>query len=169
MKIIRRFNVNGLWKQDFLDEENIKEVRQACMKDNRELMKVCIKDAAEIIGKGADVNNGNKDACITAIAIALFDKAADQSFTRFQGELDDREILSRVEGFQGKLAIDEIMKNSELIKIAEGAKKEIETQRETERDRKLNDPEYRKSVDEKIAGDHSLDDVPVDKQIDDGL
>ena len=133
MKIIRRFNAGGVWKQDSLSDKDIETVREILRKGNKEIMKSCIQDAIEILGSGAspEIQNGNKDSVVTAIALGLFDKIADMAFTRFQGELDERELLARG-------GIDA----------------------ETERDRKLkSDPEYKKAVDEKITGDHRGDDL----------
>ena len=149
MKIIRRFNVGGVWKQDFLSDEDILKVRDVLRGDNVEIMKLCISDSRSLMSKEIAETNGETMACMTAIALGLFDKLADMAFTRFQGELDERELLARGET-ESKKTIDQVVSNSSLIKTANQAIKEIET----ERDKKLKtDPEYKKAVDEKISGD----------------
>ena len=51
MKMLRRFNRNGLWKQLFISGETLEETRFDLRKDNIEIMNQCILDAKEIMGK----------------------------------------------------------------------------------------------------------------------
>jgi hypothetical protein len=95
MKIIRRFNIAGIWKQDFLSDEDILKVRDVLRGDNVEIMKLCISDARNLMSKEIAETNGETMMTMTAIALGLFDKLADMAFTRFQGELDERELLAR--------------------------------------------------------------------------
>ncbi len=95
MKMLRRFNRNGLWKQLFISDKNLEEVRFDLRKDNIELMNQCILDAKEIMGKQNAETNGETMQCMTAIAISLFDKLADAAYTRFQAKLDEFELEAR--------------------------------------------------------------------------
>ena len=141
MKIIRRFNIGGSWKQDYLSDEDILAVREKLSSDNKEVMIQCIKIAKEIMGLEDLTKNESTIGCLTGIALGLFDKLADPAFTRYQAELDERELKARDPFDSSRIT----------------AKKKKE------------DPETKELREEKIAADTSKDEVPIKDQIDDGL
>lgn len=95
MKIIRRFNIGGSWKQDYLSSKDINTVREILRKQNVQVMIECIQDAKEIMGEENLIKNETSLGCLTGIALGLFDKLADPAFTRYQAELDERELMAR--------------------------------------------------------------------------
>jgi len=95
LKIIRRFNIGGSWKQDYLSSKDINTVREILRKQNVQVMIECIQDAKEIMGEENLIKNETSLGCLTGIALGLFDKLADPAFTRYQAELDERELMAR--------------------------------------------------------------------------
>jgi len=149
MKMLRRFNRNGLWKQLFISGETLEETRFDLRKDNIEIMNQCILDAKEIMGKQNAETNGQTMQCMTAIAISLFDKLADASYTRFQAKLDEFEIIAR--GPEGTMDPKEFGKQA--IKQLEQEKKKEELK------------------EEKIKHDNKDEDVSTEElmEVEDGL
>lgn len=143
MKMLRRFNRNGIWKQLFISDKNLEDVRFDLRKDNIELMNQCILDAKEIMGKETAETNGQTMQCMTAIAISLFDKLSDAAYTRFQAKLDEFELEAR--GDTGLVSPEE-------------------TQEEE-------DEETKELRQEKVNHDNENEDVPTEElmEVEDGL
>lgn len=95
MKMLRRFNRNGMWKQTFISDKIINKIRDDLREENKKLMVLCIQDAKEIMGQENAESNGETMQCMTAISLALFDKVADPIFTRLQARLDEIELAER--------------------------------------------------------------------------
>ena len=100
----------------------------------------CIQDAKEIMGEENLIKNETSLGCLTGIALGLFDKLADPAFTRYQAELDERELMARGE-----------------------------TTETDPRKTKIEDEETKELREEKVKEDTSKDEVPIEDQIDDGL
>jgi len=140
LKIIRRFNIGGSWKQDYLSSKDINTIREILRKQNVQVMIECIQDAKEIMGEENLIKNETSLGCLTGIALGLFDKLADPAFTRYQAELDERELMARGE-----------------------------TTETYPKKTKEEDEEAKELREEKVKEDTSKDEIPIEDQIDDGL
>ena len=76
--------INGRWQFVHLTEKEVKSVREEHRKRLLDLMKKCIEDSADLFGHTN-----------TEIAVALFNRQADASYTLIQNALDNKIMMQR--------------------------------------------------------------------------
>lgn len=83
IKFGKNFKCNGAWKRIELSLEDEYELHQELRKTNIGIMTECLHDAKVILGE-----DGQSQEARIALAVALFNKRAQQSYTAYQALLD---------------------------------------------------------------------------------
>ena len=82
---MKNFKIGVKWKRVVLDGKDVEKIREELRKSNLKIMEQCMKDACKLFKTKLDT----PESAVREYAVALFNKLADQQFTRVQARLDE--------------------------------------------------------------------------------